>query len=109
MDLKYILNYKNGQKDLTVNRKISGTKAKVILFSGCKDSQSSLDLSSGSQPCGLATSSFIKILKDHDYNISIQELYDGYYSTVTSVYGKQQPVLSYGFKDDDLTRKFLEN
>jgi len=108
MDLKYVVSYKNSKKDININKKVQSTKSKVILFSGCKDSQSSLDSSSDGKPCGLATTSFIKILKERNYKVSLSELYDAYYTCVVNEYDKQQPVMSYGFKDDDLSRNFLD-
>jgi len=108
MDLKYVISYKNDSTDLNVNKKVESTNSHIILFSGCKDSQSSLDSNQDGNPCGLATYCFLKCLKENNYKISINNLYDKYYHLVTNEYKKQQPVLSYSFKDDNLQRNFME-
>jgi len=95
-DLQYSMNFNNGvlTKSVSNNRSISGTN--IIMFSGCRDSQTSADAYSGmaKQGVGAFTNALLETLRANDHNIDLLTLYLNMCSYLKVSGFDQIPVLS---------------
>jgi len=95
-DLQYSMNYNNGvlAKSVSNNRSIVGTN--IIMFSGCRDSQTSADAYSGmaKQGVGAFTNTLLETLRASDHNIDLLSLYSKLCVNLRATGFQQIPVLS---------------
>ncbi|RHZ84486.1 hypothetical protein Glove_81g36 [Diversispora epigaea] len=82
----------SGKQITEKNKKNKSSDADVIMFSGCKDSQTSADANEAGQNTGAMSHAFVKVL-GRNLNISYQQLLNGIRDELSGKYS-QKPQLS---------------
>jgi hypothetical protein len=104
-DLPYL--YKN---DVISDNNINGnTLPNVIMISGCKDTQTSADAYIDNNYSGAMTWSYLKTLKDNNYNITTKALVDNMRKLLKNNNYTQIPVLSVSKKNDIYDNYYSNN
>lgn len=79
--------------------------SKVLMISGCRDNQTSADTVINGEPAGALTGTLLNVLKNANYNITINTLCDNLWKNLASDGYTQYPILS-SSQDIVLTDKF---
>lgn len=91
---------------LNISDTHTNTQAKVIVLSGCKDDQYSLDVNQGNIVGGALTLSFLRTMDEYNYSPTCSELLRGVRHKVQKDYNSPQiPQLSLG-SSSNMERKF---
>jgi len=95
-DLQYSMNYNNGLLSKVVNNSKFIADTNIIMFSGCRDSQTSADAydSTSRQSVGAFTQTFLETLRASDHNIALLPFYVNLCANLKSQGFTQIPVLS---------------
>jgi hypothetical protein len=95
-DLQYSINYNNGALTKYTNNKIPIANVKIIMLSGCKDTQTSSDAydNTAKESVGAFTQSLLETLRMNDHNISLLPLYSKLCANMKASGFSQIPVLS---------------
>lgn len=103
-DLKYnLVPMVDGNKiayKFTINKLTTATKADVACISGCRDDQTSADTVEMGKATGALTFGLIKMLQDHDFKISYEELLHDLRRWMTKNGYSQVPQISFGTSKD---------
>lgn len=95
-DLQYSMNYTNGKLSKTLNNSRTFANTNVVMFSGCRDTQTSADAYSemAKQGVGAFTDAFLETLRENDHTISILPFYSNLCARLKTSGFAQIPVLS---------------
>jgi hypothetical protein len=95
-DLQYSMNYNNGLLSKATNNSKYIADTNIIMFSGCRDSQTSADAydSTSRQSVGAFTQTFLETLRSSDHNIALIPFYMNLCANLKSLGFTQIPVLS---------------
>ena len=96
-DLPYSIEYMYGTMfRYTRNNTVVITNPKIIMMSGCKDSQTSADFydTQHGRSEGAFTDAFLRSLKQNNYNASLTKIYVDTYNWLANNQFSQKPILS---------------